>query len=767
MSGFATRLAGAAALMLLAHGGAGAQTLLQPGETVTFQLDGGRFTNDIAIDVPASARQLRLELDGPAGTDLDLLLRHGEAFPVNGNAGVFGGLDWLFEHAHYRSISAGAEETILVTRRQVQPLREGRWHLAVLNYGDAPAQVQLRASISSQAPGAVPITVSFDDQAGCAGSGAGTAEWFDSTPAAAVGGNTGATLGEQRRNAFNHALERIRSQLTGTAPIHIRACWSALGGDADRATLASAGPTTLVRDDVAFGPRTSAAPFLASTHTWYASAGASQLAGTDRCRHAGGNCGAPDVFIQFNGDVERGTVLGGRKFHYGFGAPPAGGTQSIDFVATAMHEITHGLGFVGLLNLDADAGPIGEKFRACYNDGFCEAEGHDDAYSNATGHLQGNTVTPLSELDDAARAAALTSGFGLRWIDEAAVQSPANPHRDQPFPGNLPRLYAPVSIEPGSSLSHLDTSVTGELMRPFVTAGARELGLAAPMLSAVGWRQTDAAVPTPARPYGGQWFDPARNGHGIDLHRVEGTPDTYMMVLYTFDADGRPEWYIAIGRIVDGVFRPGNDANGNSLWRTRYLFGPPPGQEEDTSVPGQVRIDFNQGGRAPACRDGVGRNDPLALMRFSLGDEDMSWCLTQIVPEPARPALDRTGHWFAGADDSGWGVTTLAYGESGLFMVLYYPDSQGRPRWAFAQTDTFAPGEPMPLRQVAGYCRTCAAPAGGNPMSIVGEVTLTLDAPEGSEGRISFDVSYAGPGGGRFTRSNVPMIRLAESAPAQ
>src|SRR5690606_31286887 len=138
---------------------------------------------------------------------------------------------------------------------------------------------------------------------------------------------------------------------------------------------------------------------------------------------------------------------------------------------------------------------------------------------------------------------------------------------------------------------------------------------------------------------------------------------TYMLVFYTFDAQGDPEWYLAIGRIIDGVFRPGDDANGNSLWRTRYLPGSPPGQEPDTSVPGSIRIDFNQARRSLACNDGTGRNEPEAVMTFSLGaDTDQTWCLTPIVPESERPSLDRTGHWFAGSDDAGWGVTAMSYG---------------------------------------------------------------------------------------------------------
>ena len=58
-----------------------AQTLLTPGETTRFNLGAGAFTNDIAIDVPADAQQLRIDLDGPANVDVDLALRYGEAFP--------------------------------------------------------------------------------------------------------------------------------------------------------------------------------------------------------------------------------------------------------------------------------------------------------------------------------------------------------------------------------------------------------------------------------------------------------------------------------------------------------------------------------------------------------------------------------------------------------------------------------------------------------------------------------------------------------------
>jgi hypothetical protein len=764
------RLRVAAYVLMTAVGfDAGAQILLNPGQTSRLTLGGNEFTNDIAIDVPANAQQLRIQTQANGGVDIDLLIRHGDAFPVNGNAGVFGGVDWLFEHAHYRSISAGSDERVVITRLQPQPLRTGRWHVSLLNFSAQTAAVDITAHVETSAPGSVPISVAFDDTAGCAAQDAVTTPWFDATPVTPVANNNGTTRGEQRRNAFNHAVSQLRSQLTGPAPIRILACWAALGGDAQRATLASAGPTTVFRDNAVSGTRFISMPFLPKTYTWYSSAGSAQMAGTDRCRFAGGPCNRPDIFIQFNSDVDGDVALGSSSFHYGLSAPEAG-DRNVDFVTTAMHEITHGLGFVSLLNLDPDQGPVGAKFSACFNDGYCEPAGHDDAFADAVAYTDGATPRPLNALTDDERAAALTSVFDLRWTDAPAVESALNPRRAQPFPQNLPALYAPASIEGGSTLSHLDSTYTSQLMTPFLTDGLRSQGLARPMLSAVGWPESPAPVPAVHRPYGGQWFDPSRSGHGIDLHRVEGTPDTYMLVFYTFDSQGAPEWYLAIGRIVDGVFRPGDDAAGNSLWRTRYLPGSPPGQEPDTTVPGSVRIDFNQAARAPACTDGTGRNAPLALMTFSLGnDTDLTWCLTQIAPESTRPAMDRTGHWFAGSSDAGWGVTVLGYqsgAADGVFMVLYYPDSAGRPRWAAAQDNTFESGTPMALMQVQGYCRTCARPPGGNPAIQVGTVTLTLDEPEGSDGEIRFDVEFAGQGGGRFTRASSPMIRIAESEPA-
>jgi len=621
----------------------------------------------------------------------------------------------------------------------------------------------VRATLSNTEPGPVTINTVFDDTAGCAARDATTDPWFDNTPASPIQGNNGATLGQQRRNAFLHAVSRIQQELNGVADLRIRACWKALGGDANSATLASAGPTFIVRDDGAlwydnnFPSNTVwSMPFLDSRYAWYSAAGAAQLAGTEFCRYASDHCGHADIYIQFNTDIDGNTALGNRKFHYGFEAPASGG---LDFVSTAMHEIGHGLGFLSLYQVSAEGDtPVGSKFL-----------GYDDAFSDSVVVLRNNVPVELNTLPAAEVEAAMTSLLNLRWSHPEAVASPLNPWRERPAPGDMPALYAPTAISPGSSFSHISDLMPNTLMQPFNTGALRSLGLAKPMLAAVGWRDTgNTHIPASPLPYGGQWFDPARSGHGIDLHRVAGSDDTYVLVLYTFDSNGLPEWYTASGRVIDGVFRPGSDINGNSLQRVFYtnINTIPMQRELDPSVPGQVRIDFSADAtKAAACQDGTNRNGPLALMTFSLGeDRNMKWCLTQITPESDRPGTDFTGHRY-GEGDVGWGLTTMGYGHNqgaGLFSVLYFPDGNGRPRWAAAQVNSFQPGVPQPVYQIQGYCRTCPKPA-NNPATQIGTITLRLADPASADGGADFDVQFNGPGSGRFTRTGAVLKLLADS----
>lgn len=785
MTGRGTFLAGLAILMALpgVPGKLQAQVvLIEPGVVNQIELAASSVTMVPAIDIPVGARHLRLQAISSNGADIDLLLRYGEPFPRfgHGSPNTFGGTAWLYEHSHYFSRSRGPSESLVVTPYQPHPLRAGRWYLALVNYHTQATRIDITATVSNSDPEPAPITVDFNDAAGCAAQVAtenngGTDFWFDNQATTPVEGNAGTTLGEQRRNAFNHAMEQIRRQTQPIAPIHIRACWASLGGDAQRATLASAGPYLTRSDKLFRDDRFGHLPALEKPYTWHALAAAAQSMGTDSCRFQGLSCTLPrtDVFIQFNRDVGSASVIGGSPYFYGYNNPPP---QSVDFIATAMHEIIHGLGFLSLLNTDPEGStPMGAKFRARISDNptTYEKHGHNDAYSDALVLVDTNDqVHEVSRLPDAERGTSLTAGNALRWADPAAVASHTNPWRDYEFPVNLPRLFAPDPVQPGSSVSHLNRG--GQMMAPFITQGVRDMGLAAPMLSAVGWniQRVRTPLPEPAFPYGGQWYDPTHDGHGIDLQRVVGTADTYFLILYSYDAEGNSEWFTSVGRIVDGVFRPGNNAANNSLWRFRS-----PGVL-DQDIGGQIRIDFANASQAPECNDGGARDGQPALMDFSIrspeGTQYHRWCLTQLLPREARPTFDSTGTWYGGESDSGWGISTLALPGSnnvGMNAIVYYFDDDNQPRWALGETANYQPGQEFALHQVSGYCRACDRPAGGTTRRETGRISLGLRPPQGSDGTVSVSFQNAAmPGPGvspsSFRRTNVPLILLGESSPA-
>jgi hypothetical protein len=753
---------------------------LADGTARSFNLGGGAFTDSFYFDAPANAAQLSFELSG--STDVDLLVRYGSPFPGTGPGSSVTG-EYLFEGAHYRAISAETSERIAIGRYNVQPVRAGRWYVIALNFASTPSNSSIRVTSSTQEPGNLPITVVFDDATPDGSTECSIAEWNDSTPRAAAGGNSGTTVGQQRRNAVLEAARLLSTELRSPVPIRVKACWANAcddpavpGVDSNRctatgATLAFAGPRDIFRrtqQQVRAGSGSAVQPiensnFLPRAQTWYSGTPATKLAGTPTCAIVGGDCdGDYEIRITFNNQIGQAGILGGRNWWYGF-APQAAPAPEIEFISTAMHEITHGLGFTGFVNAGSrTTEPVGAKLL-----------GYDDIYSanavrvgtDAAGNL---AVTPILQLDNAARAAALTSFTNLRWADAEATASVDNVNRDFPAPDNLVRLFAPDPVQPGSSFSHVTgTGIPAGLMLPAITGAPRRLGIAAPMLSAIGWTNAPAIAPTDNLPRPTSYFDRTRPNHGVAIGRVFG--NIHYATFYTYDAVGNPEWYLASGPFVDGVFLATPDpASGASLLRLRFRAGQNP--EVIAASSGQIRIDFNQANLAPACNDGVARpNDsPLAVMTWSLGaDVNRNWCLEAALPaDPQfRAQPDFTGAW--GTAESGWGLDMVSFranSTNNLTGVVFFPDANNEGRWAqFTTASPTTPGT-LQVQQRQGYCRTCPTPAGNPVDTPIGTMQLTLvsaSQDRNAGNRVSFDVTYGSAPGGRFQR-NLPMSLVSE-----
>jgi len=172
----------------------------------------------------------------------------------------------------------------------------------------------------------------------------GPGEGFnDPTPFTPVGGNMATTVGQARLNAFEHAADVLAQLLVSTVVIRVDAQIDPLGPN----ILGSAGPNTVHRD---FSNALVA-------NTWYVQALANKLAGQDL------DPNTSDINATFSSNFS--------NWYFGLDEnPPIG---QFDFATVVLHEITHGLGFLSLVDV-----LTGEKFLGA-NDVFMQWLEHHGA----------------------------------------------------------------------------------------------------------------------------------------------------------------------------------------------------------------------------------------------------------------------------------------------------------------------------------------------------------------------------------------------------
>lgn len=259
----------------------------------------------------------------------------------------------------------------------------------------------------------------------------------------------------QQRAAFQHAVDIWSRILVSDVTIRIDATLRTL----EPGVLGAAGPSNAFRTSGADA-------------SYFAVALANSIVGRDL------DPDRPDIEAEFSNDSS--LVYFGTD-----GQAPAG---TFDFPTIVLHEIGHGLGFFGGLEVVNGLGT--------YDPGA--AEPTPFVYDRFAVQQVGPDFSPLLDYprESTELAAALTSG-ALYWDGDSAVSAAG---------GDLPRLYAPPQWEPGSSYSHLDESTyppgsTNALMTPFAARqevlrdpGPISLGI----LEDQGWGLSAASDPTPA-----------------------------------------------------------------------------------------------------------------------------------------------------------------------------------------------------------------------------------------------------------------------------
>lgn len=221
--------------------------------------------------------------------------------------------------------------------------------------------------------------------------------------------------------AFQYAVNIWATYVFSDVPIEVEATWASLGTN----ILGSASPSTIHRNFAG----------AQAPNVYYPAALANQLATND----LDGN--SSDISCNFGSDV---------NWYFGLdGNVPPG---AYDFVTVVLHELCHGLGFIGSATVAGSTGFIGQSGSPFVYDTFINDNN------------SGGSILDLN-VGTSALEGALTGG-GLVWSGPEGIAAAVAP----------PGIYAPDPWEPGASFSHLreDMYLSGDLnalMTPNLNTG--------------------------------------------------------------------------------------------------------------------------------------------------------------------------------------------------------------------------------------------------------------------------------------------------------
>jgi hypothetical protein len=258
----------------------------------------------------------------------------------------------------------------------------------------------------------------------------------DHTPAAPIGGNPGTTFGQQALNVFQFAADIHGAYLKSNVTIVNNATFEPLECDATGGVLGSSGPLSVFNFDA------TNLPAGAKAGIWYAGPEADALAGEDL------DPGNADIQSQFNGALGSPGCIEGSKWYMGLDHKVPDG--QIDFLNVVLHEMSHGLGFLDLTDLETGedfpggAGSLPNiygffvKHNGVFWDDLTPAQRVTAALDD--GHLAFSGATVIAE-----------APLALSQPDVFRVTAPAGAAGDY--------LYAQASFGPAATASNFNGAV--------------------------------------------------------------------------------------------------------------------------------------------------------------------------------------------------------------------------------------------------------------------------------------------------------------------
>jgi hypothetical protein len=246
----------------------------------------------------------------------------------------------------------------------------------------------------------------------------------------------------QAQAAFQAAVNIWETQIHSTVPIDVAADWSDLTDDPNYGpgVLGAAGPTDFVENFTGAPLQNVAYPIALAN----AISGSDQLPASICDVGAGGsNASGAEISASFNS-------LPPAPWYLGTDGKP--GVNQVDLESVVLHELGHGLGFVGSFDITPTPnGPPGSGISGLTADGQNPTIFDHFASDSAGQWLDDETGRPVAYANGSTQLASVLtgSGGGAQWNGTSGKAANG---------GNRPLLYSPSPFEEGSSFSHLDES---------------------------------------------------------------------------------------------------------------------------------------------------------------------------------------------------------------------------------------------------------------------------------------------------------------------
>lgn len=237
----------------------------------------------------------------------------------------------------------------------------------------------------------------------------------------------------------------------------------------------------------------------------------------------------------------------------------------------------------------------------------------------------------------------------------------------------------------------------------------------------------------------GLFFNRSRSGHGFSIDNI-GRDNLYYSVFYTYDNEGKPQWFSMLNRYQASETKSYSELtniNGNDILRYIYDYNTQSTTFDDS--PEYL-------GRLVFLSDQIGSN--LTQASYQIGYNYVHWPLEQLIADSSKPDVDLSGIWWAGSNDSGWGISlSFVQRENNqeVVAILYYYDDQGQPSWLIGQQEGFELNQEttINMQYIKGYGHS------DNYVELsrldAGSITLNLNQASNNlddAGTLSMDLFY-------------------------